>query len=337
MTTLRTRRAAVIAALAVASLLTPQSPQALAADCANNHTGRVPLSDLTGGQTYLGAPGGLYPGSTNARPSAHTTAGQNIAVNQVRPRTPAGDINPTTGLIGFISIGMSNTSQEFSHFKAAISAEPTLHPALRLVDGAQGGQVTENWIDPAAPTWQVLANRLASAGVAPAQVQVLWLKNQYNFDNLGTFPSGAQILRDQLGQIVRIARQKYPNLRLAYLSSRTYGDYASTVRGTGAYESGFGVKWVVQRQLAGDPALAYSGPEAVAPWLSWGPYLWADGLGSDRTVGGIPGRSDGAEWQCSDYNTDGVHPSATGKQKTTNALRNFFRTDATTRPWFLAP
>lgn len=335
MATLRTRHAVLVAAVTAASLLwTPL--QAGAADCTRTFTGRVPLTDLAPGQTYLGAPGGLYPGG-NQRPAAHTSAGQNIATNQVRPRTPTGAVDPANGLVGLISIGMSNTSQEFSHFRGVVMDDPTLHPRLRLVDGAQGGQVTERWIDPAAPTWQVLASRLAAAGVAPAQVQVLWLKNQYNFDDLGAFPSGAQILRDQLGQIVRIARQKYPNLRLAYLSSRTYGDYSTAVRGTGAYESAFGVKWLVERQLAGDPSLAYSGAGAVAPWLSWGPYLWADGLGADRAPGGVPGRGDGAEWRCTDYNADGVHPATTGKQKVTAALRTFFRNDVTTRSWFTTP
>ena len=49
--------------------------------------------------------------------------------------------------------------------------------------------------------------------------------------------------------------------------------------------------------------------------MSWGPYLWADGLGSDRVVGGIPGRRDGLEWRCSDFNSDGIHPSASGRQR----------------------
>jgi len=325
-----------MAALALAAVLVPTTPTAVAAVCAENFSGLTPLTDLAPGQTYLGAPGGLYPGGTNARPAAHTTAGRSIATTQVRPRDAAGTI-VSNGLVGMISIGMSNTSQEFGHFVASLAGDPTLRPQLRIVDGAQGGQVTENWINPTAPTWQTLANRLTAAGVAPAQVQVLWLKNQYRFDNLGAFPGGAQTLRDQLGQIVRIARQKYPNLRLAYLSSRTYGHYGSALRGVGAYESAFGVKWLVEQQISGDPQLAHSGPGAVAPWLSWGPYLWADGLGADRAPGGVPGRADGLEWRCSDYNTDGIHPSTAGKQKTTAALDRFFRTDVTTTPWFLRP
>lgn len=340
MTTFRTRRAAATAIL-LAAVLTPLLPgTAQAADCSRNFTGRSPLTDFTPGQTYLGAPGGLYPGASNQRPAAHTDAGRTIATTQVLPRTPSGAIDPVNGLVGLISIGMSNTTQEFSHFMANISGDPRLHPRLRLVDGAQGGQGAALWIDPNAPTWQVLANRLAAAGVAPAQVQTLWLKQQVNSDDLaqfGPFPASAGGLRDYLRTIVQIAKQKYPNLRLAYLSSRSYGDYNGAARGTGAYESAFAVKWLVQEQINGDPRLAYTGSGAVAPWLSWGAYLWADGLGSDHVAGGIPGRSDGLEWRCSDYQSDGIHPVESGKVKVTTLLNRHFRNDVTTTPWFLAP
>lgn len=325
----------LMVAVAAVAVLVPAAGTAGAADCSRTHTNRVPLTDMPAGSTYLGAPGGLYPGATNLRPAAHTSAGRTIATQQVRPRTPSGAVDAQNGLVGLISIGMSNTTQEFSHFMSAVAGDPALHPRLRLVDGAQGSQAAASWIDPNAPTWQVLANRLAAAGVAPAQVQVLWLKQQIAGDNLGAFPAGANTLRDHLRQIVVNARQKYPNLRLAYLSSRTYGDYNGAQRGTGAYESGFAVRGLIEQQLAG--SLPYTGPGATAPWLSWGPYLWANGLGADGLPGGTPGRSDGLEWRCSDFNTDGVHPAAAGRQKVTNLLNRHFRNDPTSTPWFLAP
>jgi lysophospholipase L1-like esterase len=51
--------------------------------------------------------------------------------------------------------------------------------------------------------------------------------------------------------------------------------------------------------------------------------------------GGTPGRSDGLEWACTDFNTDGVHPSASGRGKVANALLAFYRSDTTATPWFL--
>lgn len=340
MTTVRILRLVVITAIGAASLLSNVGGSALAADCSRTFSGRTPLTDFAPGQTYLGAQGGLYPGASNQRPAAHTSAGQTIATNQVRPRTPSGAIDPVNGLVGMISIGMSNTTQEFSYFVGTLAGDPTIHPRLRVVDGAQGGQDAIAWSTPDAAPWSVLASRLSNAGIAPAQVQTLWLKQQISADDLaqyGPFPNGASTLRDYLRTIVQIAKSKYPNLRLAYLSSRSYGDYNGAARGTGAYQSAFAVRQLITDQINGDSRLAYSGTGAVAPWLSWGPYLWADGLGSDRTVGGIPGRSDGLEWRCSDYNTDGIHPTTSGREKVTSMLHNHFRNDVTTTPWFLAP
>jgi len=65
----------------------------------------------------------------------------------------------------------------------------------------------------------------------------------------------------------------------------------------------------------------------VAPLLSWGAYLWADGT--------VP-RSDGFTWLCSDLQADFTHPSPTsGVSKVGVELLAFFKTDATTTPWFL--
>lgn len=65
----------------------------------------------------------------------------------------------------------------------------------------------------------------------------------------------------------------------------------------------------------------------VAPWLAWGPYLWADGTAA---------RSDGFTWLCSDLESDYTHPSATGGVvKVARQLLAFFKTDPTATPWFL--
>jgi len=85
----------------------------------------------------------------------------------------------------------------------------------------------------------------------------------------------------------------------------------------------------VQDQITGLNNLNYNssnGP-VVAPWLSWGPYIWCDGT--------TP-RSDGMVWLCSDLSqTDFTHPSSNGVYKVASQLLAFFKTDATTTPWFL--
>lgn len=312
----------------------PATP-ASAADCTRTHTGRIPLTDLGTG-TYLGAEGGLYPGGVNVRPAPHDAAGVTLATSAVQPRNAAGAADPANGKIVFASIGMSNTTQEFQRFITLAQGDPAINPRLVLVDGAQGGKDAIAWSTPTADTWTVLANRLAAAGVTAPQVQVIWLKQQIAGDALGAFPAGAQTLRDRLRDIVTIARSKYPNLRLAFLSSRSYGDYNGAVRGTGAYEQGFAVKGLIRDQINGDARLGY-GTGGPAPWLAWSTYLWADGLGADGVPGGVPGRSDGLEWACSDFQSDGVHPSDAGRTKVATALLNFLKYDTTTKPWFTRP
>jgi hypothetical protein len=330
-----TRTGVVVALLALALPLAAVAPAAApahaAADCSFTYSGRVPLTDLGTG-TYQGKQGGLYPGGSNTRPGGHDAAGVHLATTVVKPRNPAGAVDTTNGKIVMISIGMSNTTQEFQRFIQLANADPARNPKLVIVDGAQGSQDAAAWADPAGAPWTVLAQRLSAAGVSAAQVQTVWLKEQMAGDNLGTFPGGAQNLRDALASIVRNARTKYPNLRIAHLSSRAY-TYDPT-RSQGAYEQAFAVKWLIEDQINGAPSLAYSGPGAVAPWLAWAPYLWADGLGPDRAPGGIPGRSDGLEWTCSNFENDGVHPSSSGEQKVASMLLPFYKSDTTATPWF---
>ncbi|MCX5199500.1 hypothetical protein OOK31_37455 [Streptomyces sp. NBC_00249] len=326
---MRITRVAVAALMGGALALVPQTAGA-AANCAHTSTGLVPLTDLGTG-TYQGAQGGLYPGGTNTRPSAHHTAGVNLAQNQVLPRNAAGQVDLVNGKVVLISIGMSNTTQEFQKFVQTAGQYSGLSSKLVLVDGAQGGKDASAWADPSNTTWSVLAGRLSAAGVTPAQVQAVWLKEQFVGDSLGAFPAGSQNLRNALANIVRNARTKYGNLSLGYVASRIYT--YDPARSAGAYQQGFAVKKLIQDQINGDPTLSY-GAGGVAPWLSWGPYLWADGLGPDGVAGGTPGRSDGLEWKCSDLEGDGVHPGPAGEQKVADLMLAQFSTDATTTPWF---
>ena len=304
-------------------------------DATLTRIGVTPLNDLGTG-VYKGYVGGLYPGGSNVRPSAHDSAGIAIA-QSIHPLDASGNVDDTNGKIVMISVGMSNTTQEFasgsnSSFKPRMDADPSKSPRLVIVDGAQGGQTVDSWIAPSTPVWQTLTNRLTAAGVTGSQVQVAWIKQAIaNPSNLGAFPTHAQVLKDRLAIMVRLLKQRLPNLKLAYLSSRTraYTDIPGTLNPEPfAFESGYSVKWLIEDQINGVGDLNYdSGRGTVtAPWLAWGPYLWTDGL--------VP-RSDGFVWAASDLGSDFVHPSTSGQQKVASQLITFFKTDATTRPWFL--
>lgn len=108
-------------------------------------------------------------------------------------------------------------------------------------------------------TWPTLAKRIEAAGLSPTQVKAVWLKHvEANPKPLGEFPAHARALQADITAILNIARQRYPNLRVAYLSSRTFGGWSGRASGSPepyAYESGFGTRWVVQSQMQSDPRL----------------------------------------------------------------------------------
>jgi len=321
---------AAIVALALAcgeSATTPTSPTPSGSPpsqtgCGRTSVGLTPLIDLRTGE-YLGEPGGLYPGRRNDVPASHLSAG--LALARAIEPLDAGGQPDSSGRYAFISIGMSNTTQEFSTFVAMGASDPTKHPRLSIVDGAQGGMTAANWSNPACSCWSVLATRLQQAGVSAAQVTIAWVKLA-DSNPSAAFPVHARTLKDETVTVLRTLKQRYPNLALAYLSSRIYAGYATTSLNPEpfAYESGFAVRWVIEDQLNG--VLPYSGPGAVAPWVGWGPYLWADGTTPS---------SAGLSWACSDLqSSDGTHPSASGRQKVAQLLLDFVRGDATASEWW---
>ncbi|RMD65642.1 hypothetical protein D6833_02610, partial [Candidatus Parcubacteria bacterium] len=309
-----------------------------AQDCTGSFVdGLVPLSDLGTG-TYKGAEGGLYPGGSNQPPESHLAAGLAMA-QQIQPLDAAGNPDPN-GKIVLISIGMSNAQQEFTPFIPLAMAEPGLNPKLVIVNGAKASQDASKWSIANGQAWQNLESRLAAAGVTKQQVQAVWILNAMPA-TLGpqTFPERAQWLKDFLKQGILNLKAGYPNVRVVYFSSRIYAGYATTNLNPEpfAYEGGYAMKWLIEDQINGDPDLAFEGANPPAPWLAWGPYLWADGLGSDNTLGGTPGRTDGLEWECGDFQDDGTHPDPrTGAPKVAQILLDFFKTDPTAVPWFLA-
>jgi hypothetical protein len=239
-----------------------------------------------------------------------------------------GNVDLTNGKIVLLSIGMSNATQEFSVFKSTADTFAAKNPKLVIVDGAQGGQTAAIISNPNANFWTVIDQRLRAANVRRPQVQAAWVK-EADSNPTQAFPRHAQILDSEFVLIARILKSFYPNIKLAYWSSRTYGGYATTTLNPEpyAYESGFAVKWTITRQINGDTALTYTGANPRSPWLGWGAYLWADGL--------VP-RSDGLIWECDDFvTTDRTHPSTTGRLKVATMLLNFFKTDTTAKGWFL--
>ncbi len=291
----------------------------------------IPLTVLAQGETYKGADGGLY-GQGRNTPPPELEAAMRKALGTVAPRDIDGRPDKS-GLIVLLSIGMSNTTQEFERFKELAEGDRAKSDALIIVDGAQSGCDAGTW-DPANPEsfeiWRELERRLKMSGVTAPQVQVLWLKQARQQPALyGEFPGHVDELKEHLIAILQEARRRFPNLQIAYLSSRTYAGYAKTTLSPEpyAYESAFAVRGVILDQMRGDKKLNLDPEQGPirAPVVMWGPYLWTDGAKA---------REDGLTWLPRDVERDGVHPSASGRDKVAHLLLDFFKTNPLAMPWF---
>lgn len=292
---------------------------------------QVPLTDLGAGfyspVTGGSYQGGLYPGGANVPPASHSAAALGQAALVV-PRNSAG--NPSgSGLIGVISIGMSNTNQEFAQFERVEDGVASRRASVVFVNTAKGGISAEIMSDPTDPYWTAVDTRLAVAGLTPAQVQVVWLKQAMGSPSTTLFPAHAVELQNHLRSIANILHDRFPNLKICYLSSRIYGGYnANPFRNEPlSYEGGFAFKWLIEEQLSGAAALNWdpsAGP-VESPLLLWGPYLWANGT--------TP-RSDGLTWVSGDFEGDFIHPALTGEAKVANMLHTFFSTDPSAQAWY---
>ena len=156
----------------------------------------------------------------------------------------------------------------------------------------------------------------------------MWLKHAIARPaQIGDFPKHVTQLKDDTAEILRMLKRRFPNLKLAYLSSRSYAGYAGTELNPEpfAYEGAFAVRGLIQDQINGIESLSYA--TGKAPLLLWGPYLWADGE-KGRKAGDLV-------YKREDYRDDGTHPSDSGRQKIAEQLVKFFTTDPTATGWFL--
>ncbi len=341
---------------------------------------KIPLMDMTASQNYLNFAGGLYENSSDTVPSDHDAAGKSIAAT-IQPLDASGN-SSATGKIVFTSIGMSNAADEFGQFIGQATASTSVnHTTLVLANGAHGGITACYWVVPTGPPPcslhtenqfdRVLSDVLTPLGVTEQQVQVVWLKEANGGPGVqgcgsnGGQPcqslcdpsvtgcsntvTGTEALRfeSQMGEILRAAKTRWPNLKLAFISTRIYAGYATVDINPEpyAYEYGFSAKWFIEAQInqirtstvdptAGD--LNYN--DGTAPWIAWSAYIWANG--------DVP-RSDGLIWcdgqskaPCNgevDFQSDGTHPDTTGQQKVATMLVTFFLNSPYTTGWFKAP
>ncbi len=279
----------------------------------------IPLCDMGADARYEGEDGGLY-GGGRREPAEPLQRAAEATLAEIQPLDAEG--RPATeGRVVLVSISMSNATQEFSVFKRLADADPRKSPKLTIVDCAQGGQAMAEWAPPEGRPWQEALARLARAGVSPAQVQVAWVK----LANKG--PSGS--MRDHLANleadttaVLRHARTRFPNLKVVYLGSRIWAGNATGNLNPEpyAYETAFAARHLILQQPAA------KGADDGGPVLLWGPYLWAEGE-KGRML-------DDLRYLPTDFAVDGVHPSASGREKVARQLLDFFTSHPLAKPWF---
>lgn len=310
-------------------------------------SGSIPLIDM-GSNAYLGFPGSLYPRATNIVPADHNAAGLVVA-SQVGPLDLNGAPHPA-GKIVLLSVGMSNTALEFcgdrnlrcmaESFMGQSAVDPRVNQqTLVIVNGAKASQVASTWDSSSDTNYdRVQDELLIPLELSEQQVQIVWLKVA-NPGPTVSLSSGetadAFALETSIGNILRALKARYPNLKQVFIASRIYGGYGNGVSPANpepyAYESGFAVKWAIQAQILQmrngdiDPRAGDLNYNTVAPWVAWGPYLWADGINP---------RSDGLIWETTDFQPDLTHPSPSGVKKVGTMLLDFFLTSPYTMPWF---
>ena len=279
----------------------------------------IPITDLAG-KYYQGVAGGLYPGGSNERPEPYASkgieAGRNIVPLDVKGRKDGRE-----GRVVWLSVGMSNTTQSTRVFIEAARNLPGLNPKLDLIDGAFGGQDINRILNPENPYWEnIVRQRLTPVGLTPEQVQVVWFKEAEARASDTTFVSYVPALAVKYKRAVGLIRKHFPNVRIIYMSPRAYAGYAKTRLNPEpfAWYTGWAIKQVVGEYIEKSPA--------GMPWLTWGPYLWSNGM-TPNAQGLISAESD--------YGPDGTHPSPEGQEKIARLLIDHFSGDPTAAAWFL--
>jgi hypothetical protein len=293
-------------------------PLAWGSNCAQTSVGFTPLIDMGPSEQYQGEDGMLYPGS-NTCPPDHFSAVM-AAANSIVPLDSAGNPSPS-GKIVWFSCGMSNTNGKTLQEIAMVNADPAKAPDVHFVNGANGGIPVEDMVSPTASYWTTtVPSKLSNGGVTAEQVQVVWLLQTHRSPS-GPFGTWYLNLRDDLGHVCRNLYATFPNLKIIYLSPRSYAGYADGTLNPEpyAYQSGFSVKKLIDDQLSGDSTLTPFVQTALLYWSEY-LYIWADGTTPN---------SMGLSYQCSDYDGEGTHPSSAGYTKIAAYMLNFYQTDPT--------
>jgi hypothetical protein len=286
------------------------------ADCVGGayRDGLIASTDLAGG-TYTDPEGGVHPGGLydtglNTRPPE---------IDAVRPT-----VTKVSNVIGVAALGGSTIRIIADSILTAVKRDPLKNRFVKTANGGISAKRMDSWADPASSAWPAFSAALSSAGIKANQLRVVFVMD-IESAGLGTFEGEVAQNATWMDSTVSNIKAKYPSVQHVYLSSHHYIGYSGdpVIKEPLAYWNAWSVQRVVRRRAG-----------TANPWTVVGPYVWVNGLGSDRIAGGIPGRSDGKEYACGDFQaaggSAGVHMIAGGAIKATSDFMAFLHNDAGT-------
>ncbi|CAN5215306.1 hypothetical protein BH11BAC6_BH11BAC6_09420 [soil metagenome] len=289
-------------------------------------TEKIPLTDLGTG-TYFGYAGGLYPNGEN-EPSGDYAQDLFEFSSAIVPLDGNGNYAPTTGKIGFISIGASTCSIMMNNLRKKIKQSPLTNPRLLMANCTGGGESVQEINDTISNAyWRTVDRKLGQNSLLAKQVEVVYMETDDSIRNM-IFPARPINTKNQYAVTMQLLLKKFQNLKVVYLIGRTTTFLASGKkpqnREPGPYYNGWACKFLIEDQINGNIATAYKGPDAVSPMITWGWYEWS--------VGYQP-RNDGFVWT-RELTSDGLHANDQGADILSTNFFNFLLNDPFANIWF---
>ena len=309
-------------------------------NCDQDSTGLIPLTDM-GNTYYNGVQGGLYKGGMNILNGPHKKKGVNISKN-MKPLDTLGNIDYVNGEVLFLGLGASVASNLFNAYVDTVKAHDNegMSACVTVRGMFTAGKDLDDMIDTINPGfWLALNERMVLKDDSYEQVQVLWILQQSDSDTSNDFTTYYNSVMSKYITLMQVLKDSFPNLKQVYLSGIHYTGYMypehkryDAYGEPKGYWANLVIKQLIQKQISGDPALAYQGPNIKSAWIGWGPYFWADGI-NPRTY-------DGLSWSCDQYRTDstgaGFHliDSSYGFGIEASMVKNFMETNPVSSVWY---
>lgn len=306
-------------------------------NCAFDSTGLIPVNDLGEG-IYLNRSGGLFGNGLNKAPAEHRRNGIKIS-KRIVPLNDEGRVDWEEGQILVVGMGASVASNAFNTFIDSMKVQdwPGANPCLRVKGLFLGGKDLNAMVDENSDVrWADLKEKMDDRGDSWKEVQVVWMMQSGDIP-LMDMEAVVDTTADMYTILLQRMLDSMPNLKQVYLSSLHYTGYTSpdhdrydNIVEPKGYWGGYAIQEVIMRQMNGDPDLVYMGREAKVPYVTWGPYFWADGKN--------PRESDGLTWMCDEFRDDdaggGFHLTDAGKYKEALMIQAFFESDPVARKWY---